>query len=105
MTKLVDDPVVEVAEGAAEDEGEGDAGDRQGRGRRATIMNGDDDGGYDRRSRSGDCASADGVGVGVVGEQREGGAGVEDVRDAEDAGDDGDGAGRSRTCCDDPGTW
>ena len=78
------DAVVKVAEGSAEDEGEGDGGEGEGAAG-APEQSEDDDGGDDGE---GDQAETDPVGREVF-EQREGGAGVENVREAEDAGDDG----------------
>ncbi len=84
--EVMDDAVVEVADGSAEDEGEGDGGEGE-VAAGAPDHGGDDEGGDDGE---GDEAVADGVGVGGLVEEGEGGAGVEDVRDAEDAWDDGD---------------
>ena len=78
------DAVVEVAEGSAEDEGEGDRGGRELTAREPEQRE-DDDG---RDHGEGDEADADGVGWHVF-QQAEGRAGVDDMRETEDTGDDG----------------
>ena len=82
---VVADAVVEVAEGSAEDEGEGDRGEGEVAAYAPEHAEENDDG----DDGEGDEDVADRGGGGVFGEHAEGCAGVVDVGDAEDAGDDG----------------
>src|ERR1700733_4123051 len=82
---VVADTVVEVADGSAEDEGEGYGADRYGAADSPEHGQEDEDG----EDGEGDENIADGDGGGGLGEHAEGCAGVVDVGDAEDAGDDG----------------
>ncbi len=82
---VIADAVVEVAEGSAEDEREGDGGDGEVAAYSHEHAEENDDG----DDREGDEDVADRGRGGVFGEHAEGGAGVVDVGDAEDAGDDG----------------
>lgn len=85
--RAVDDAIVQVAESATKNEGEGNRGDVDSAAE-ADEGNQNCEG---RNSGKGDQAPADGVGRGRVGEEREGRAFVEPVRDPQEAGDHGDG--------------
>jgi hypothetical protein len=82
---VVADAVVEVAEGPAEDEGEGYGADGESAAYSPEHGQEDEDG----EDGEGDEDVADGDGRGGLGEHAEGRAGVVNVGDAEDARDDG----------------
>jgi hypothetical protein len=82
---VVADAVVEVAEGSAEDEGEGHGANREGSAYSPEHGHEDEDG----EDGEGNEGIANGDRRGSLGEHAECGAGVVDVGDAEDAGDDG----------------